>query len=483
VAENAGGSLWETEIDGNEFVRSCHVPITNHRPLLTMTQATSPVSASPPPSPARGAGALPHRILYIDHTAAMGGGEVALLNLVSHLDRSRYVPVVLLLQDGPLRAKLLAAGIETHLYPVAGSVLGARKDSLGLKTLTQFRDVVQAARAVLGVCGWIGRLKVDLIHTNSLKADIIGGLAGRLRRKTVIWHIRDRIDVDYLPTPVVYAFRMLTKFVPSWVIANSGATLSTLRRRSRSSAAIPSGIAFDDSPVWSEDIALNAGGRIGGRTVLRVVHDGTTATPEQVAVALAPRDASSACRSEGPCVALVGRITRWKGQHVFLQAAAWVHRRFPEARFHIVGAALFDEKEYEAEVRELAVKLGVQNYVDFLGFRGDIAQYMGGIELLVHASITGEPFGQVIIEAMASGKPVVATNGGGVPEIVVHGETGLLVPMGNATAMADAICQILADPAAARRIGELGRQRVIEQFTIEHTVEKVQQVYDQLLAK
>ena len=147
--------------------------------------------------------------------------------MVTHLDPSRYVPVVLLLQDGPLRAKLLAAGIETHLYPVAGSVLGARKDALGIKTLMQFRNVLQAGRATLGVGRAIDRLNVDLIHTNSLKADIIGGLAGRLHRKLVVWHVRDRIDVDYLPRPVVYAFRMLTKFVPDWVIANSGATLNT----------------------------------------------------------------------------------------------------------------------------------------------------------------------------------------------------------------------------------------------------------------
>ena len=177
-----------------------------------------------------------------------------------------------------------------------------------------------------------------------------------------------------------------------------------------------------------ERFVLNDGDRIGSRTVLRVVHDGTTAPSEQVIAAMALSATAAPVRSGGPCVALVGRITRWKGQHIFLQAAAWVHRRFPEARFQIVGAALFDEKAYEAEIRELAVKLGVQNYVDFLGFRSDIPQYMAGIDLLVHASITGEPFGQVIIEAMASGKPVVATNGGGVPEIVVHGETGLLVP-------------------------------------------------------
>lgn len=419
------------------------------------------------------------RILFVDHTAAMGGGEIALLNLVKNLDRTQYIPVVLLLQDGPLHAKLLDAGIETHLYAVAGGVLGARKDTLGLRTLMQLRDVRQACGAVFGVAQWIRRLNVDLVHTNSLKADIIGGLAARLCRKTVIWHVRDRIDSDYLPGPVVHAFRVLTKFIPTWVIANSGATLNTLRRRSRSSAAIPSGISID-SP---EGLKWHDGGTIGSRTGVRVVHDGTIAAAELGDALASNQEAGFTSNPASPCVALVGRITRWKGQHIFLQAAAWTHRRFPEARFQIVGAALFDEKEYEAEIRALAVNLGTEGYVEFMGFRSNIPQYMAGIDLLVHASTTGEPFGQVLIEAMSLGKPVVATNGGGVPEIVVHGETGLLVPMDDGVAMAEAICQILADPQTAARMGERGRLRVGEQFTIGHTVEKVQKVYDQLLGE
>ncbi len=419
----------------------------------------------------------PRRVLYIDHTAALGGGEIALLNLVKNLDTSRYVPVVLLLQDGPLRVKLEDAGIETHLYSIAGSVLHARKDTLGVRSLLRLREVHQTLLAVFGVTRRIRRLNVDLVHTNSLKSDIIGGLAARFCRKVVIWHVRDRIDSDYLPSPVVYAFRVLTKFIPTWVIANSGATLNTLRRRSQSSAAIPSGIAIESSRSLDE----HDGDTIGARTGVRVVHDGTVTAPDS-GTGTTTEEQGPVTRCGGPCVALVGRITRWKGQHIFLQAAAWTHRRFPEARFQIVGAALFDEKEYETEVRELAIQLGTQDYVDFLGFRGNIQQYMAGIDLLVHASTTGEPFGQVLIEAMSLGKPVVATNGGGVPEIVVHGETGLLVPMGDPVAMAEAICQMLSDPQAAAQMGERGRLRVGEQFTIAHTVEKVQKVYDQLLA-
>jgi glycosyltransferase involved in cell wall biosynthesis len=337
--------------------------------------------------------------------------------------------------------------------------------------------------SIFKVARFIHAAHVDLIHTNSLKADIIGGLAGRLCGKPVVWHVRDRIDEDYLPLSVVWTFRFLCKFVPSWVIANSGATLNTLRRRSRGSAAIPSGVDVD--MLAPAEMGIRGQELFRGRAGVRVVHDGTISSPALLKAPALPAppaiELTPGIATGEPRITLVGRVARWKGQHIFLQAAAWTLRRFPKARFEIVGAPLFDERDYEEEIHALARRLGIENSVAFLGFRSDIPQYLAGIDLLVHASITGEPFGQVIIEAMAAGKPVVATNGGGVPEIVEHGESGLLVPMGDAGAMAEAICRILEDPAAAAEMGQRGRQCVAERFTVDHTASKVQSVYDDLL--
>ncbi len=99
----------------------------------------------------------------------------------------------------------------------------------------------------------------------------------------------------------------------------------------------------------------------------------------------------------------------------------------------------------------------------------------------MHASTKGEPFGQVIIEGMAAGKPVVATNGGGVPEIVENGRTGILVPMADVEAMAAAICQILSAPVRGHAMGMRARQRVADRFTIEQTAHRVEAVYAELL--
>lgn len=392
--------------------------------------ATSRTSASLP------------RILYVDHTAKLGGGEIALLHLVQHLDRARFVPVVVLGEDGPLRAKLEEAGVETHLLALSSGVTETRKDGLGLSTLLRLRDVAAAGNYVLALRKFIHAQNAAVVHTNSLKSDILGGAAARLAGVPLLWHVRDRIDSDYLPGPVAAGFRRLCRFLPARVVANSHSTLETLTL----GEALPR---------------------------MSVVHDGVLPHP---ALAL-----SKPTVPPVPTIGLVGRIARWKGQHIFLEAAARVHARFPEAKFQIIGAPLFAEQAYEEEIQAQSRTLGLADCVEFLGFRTDVPQLIDGLDILAHASITAEPFGLVIAEGMAAGKPVVATNGGGAREIVADGETGLLVPMGDAEAMASALLQLLEDPEQARRMGERGRERVAAQFSIERTARGMEAVYDNIL--
>src|SRR5882757_8818830 len=119
----------------------------------------------------------PHRVLFVDHTAALGGGEIALLNLVRHLDRTRFTPVVVLFSDGPLRQALIDTGVEVYLLPLNPEVINTRKDSLGGKTLLRLRDVFTTAGFTWRLSRFIREQKIDLVHTNSLKADVIGGFA------------------------------------------------------------------------------------------------------------------------------------------------------------------------------------------------------------------------------------------------------------------------------------------------------------------
>lgn len=381
------------------------------------------------------------RILIFDHTAALGGGEIALLNLVRELQTGPFDVQVLLGAPGPLAVKLAAIGVSPHILRLDPSVGNTRKDSLGAGSLLHLRQMASIIRYARRLARFLRQRKIDVIHTNSLKSDIIGAIAGRLAGVPVIWHVRDRICREYLPLLAVLGFRTLARILPTCLVANSAATMATLPRRKRS----------------------------------HIVHDGVDRLPTLPVTPRVP--------GNHPVIGIVGRIAPWKGQHIFLQAAAEVIKLHPGARFQIVGAPLFSEQEYEQEIRTLARTLGLQDAVEFTGFRSDIPELIQAMDIVVHASIIGEPFGQVVIEAMAAAKPVVATRGGGVPEIVVDGQSGLLVPMGDAHAMANAICAFLENHECACLIGNTARNHVKNYFMIHHVARKMEAIYAALCPK
>jgi len=400
-------------------------------------------------------------ILYLDHTAKISGGEVALLNLIKALDRTRYTPVVVLASGGALVEKLKQDGVETHVIPLPLSVINTRKDVLGLNSLTRLRQAWLCIRYAVKLAVWARMRKVDLIHTNSLKADLYGGLAARLAQIPVLWHVRDRITDGYLPAPVAVAFRWMARTIPQAVVTNSESTLRCLDA--------PRAPAADGQDGVSERASFSR--------QMHVVHDGFD--PEQFKNSLA----ASSSFPERPVVALVGRISPWKGQHIFLEAAAQVRRNFPLARFWIVGAALFEEHEYERGLHEIVARHGLEDTVEFLGFQEDVPRILELSDLVVHASTLGEPFGQVVIEGMAAGRPVIATDGGALPEIIQSGQTGLLVPMGDAGAMAQALEALLSDPARSRAMGIAGQLHARQHFTNRHVARSIEKIYEKVLAR
>ncbi len=391
-------------------------------------------------------------VLFMDHTAAMSGGEIALFQLIESMDVRAYRPVVLLFSDGPLGGRLSDLGIETHIIPLGSKIADKRKDALGGAGIARSMLSAETFGYIRGLRQFLAQLDPDIVHTNSLKADLIGGLAARLARKPLVWHIRDRIAEDYLPRAATRLMRRLCRLVPDRIIANSQATLDTLELPPRMTRPGPGRRGF-------------------------VVHDGMAPTLPR------PHEGNGADAVTGtPKVGLVGRIAPWKGQHVFLDAAAAVHDAYPEVRLLIVGSAMFGEHEYERTLRARCTELGLDGIVEFTGFREDVERIMADLTILVHASTVPEPFGQVVLEGMMAGRPVVATRGGGVTEIVVDGSTGILVPMGDARAMANAITVLLSNPEHARALGAAGRARAETEFTIAKTARKVEAIYDGLLA-
>jgi glycosyltransferase involved in cell wall biosynthesis len=382
------------------------------------------------------------RVLYLDHTARLSGAELALARLLGALDRTRVEPIVALAEDGPLYELLVRHSIDTHVLPLHERLRNVRKGSLGLVgVLRQIRSLGTLWRYSQRIGRFAREKSVDLIYTNSLKSDVYGALAARFAGVPLIWHMHDRIDERYLPAAAAWLVRLLARSLPSCVVANSASTLEALNLGDRKRAAIiASGL-----------------------------------TREHIERSWVPQRSHAV-----PQIGIVGRIAPWKGQDVFLEAAALLLRKGIAAHFRIAGSALFGEESYERELYRLAQELEIRKHVEFLGF-SDIPVFLRSLDILVHASKIPEPFGQVIIEGMGAELPVVATDGGGPREIIENGRTGLLVPMGDATALAEALAGLITQPERAHSLAAAGRRHVLEHFTIEKSARRSEVLYEELM--
>src|SRR5207247_2049140 len=190
-----------------------------------------------------------------------------------------------------------------------------------------------------------------------------------------------------------------------------------------------------------------------------------------------PRQPSQALRKSlaltrsGPVVMSVGRFVRYKGYEYLLEAALLVRQAMPGVHWVLVGDGEL-KRELENQVR----LLGLEAQVHFTGWRENITELLALCDLFVLPSL-GEHFGRVLIEAMAMAKAIVATDSGGVPEVVIDGETGLLVPPADATPLAEAVIKLLRNPALDSRLGKAGLQRVEHEFSMTRHVRAVEALY------
>jgi glycosyltransferase involved in cell wall biosynthesis len=378
------------------------------------------------------------RVVFLDHVARLSGGEIALLRLLPALAQDIDVHVILG-EEGPLVDRLGVEGISVEVLPLAPAVRDLRKDTLRPRRF----DPMAAARLAPYVVRLARRIRdsrADLVHTNSLKAALYGGAAGRLARVPVVWHVRDRIAEDYLPHNAVLLVRAAARVLPTAVVANSQATLATLP------PLRPARVVYN--PIVPDSVGQH----------------GTTA----------------ARSDDFTTVGIVGRLAPWKGQHVFLGAFAKAFRGTP-VRGRVIGSALFGEDAYEQRLREQVERLGIAGQIEFLGFREDVQVELGELDALVHCSVIPEPFGQAVLEGMAAGIPVVAANAGGPAELITDGLNGILTRPGDADELAEALRRLASDAALRKELGNEAVSRSMA-FTPERTAEKVLAVYQEVLS-
>lgn len=359
---------------------------------------------------------------------ARGGLAKHVSALVAGLEAGGYEVGVVCEPGGPI-----AEAARARRLPVFPLALGRGWGPLG---------ALQVAHAV-------GEMRAQIVHTHSFRAGVTGALAMPLARQgRLVATIH-----NYLPGSDSMQPRRRRE---AWA-------LRALCRRASRIITVSETLGRDLETAWPE---------ASGRWV---------AIPNGVDLQGAePRPPAEVRRelglpAAGPLVGMIARLAPQKGIPEFLKAAQWVCERRPEVHFALAGQGPLRE-----EAERLRADLGLERRLTLVGEVDSPRGFAGALAALVVAS-TSEGSSLAAMEAMAAGRPVVATAVGGVPEVVADGETGLLIPPGDAEALAAAVEALLADPERAAEMGERGRRRAAERFDVRLMLARTKAVYGDVL--
>jgi glycosyltransferase involved in cell wall biosynthesis len=347
-------------------------------------------------------------------------------------------------------AGLRARGHDARLVALPGSVLAARAPARGIPlTEVAMRGDVDAI-AVTQLSSLVRRVQPHVVVPNLDREIRLCVAAIHAARALPPRPARPRLIPrrgSEFPLKDKRHYRIVYTQEIDRVIVNSEATLHTMMR---------------DAPWFSESKAV-------------VIYNGIDLAP--YAALAARRDEMRAklrrtieAPESAPVFSLAGELHERKQQRVVIEAWPKVLERYPEARVLFVG-----DGEDRAALEAVIAERYLGDYVRIMGFRSDVPEILAGSDALLLPSRV-EGFGYVLVEAMATAIPCIASGVSSIPEIVRDGETGILHPVGDSRALADAIGRVLSDPAAARAMGEAGRRRAEESFTLERMLDRVEQV-------
>jgi glycosyltransferase involved in cell wall biosynthesis len=403
------------------------------------------------------------RILYVEKPTSVGGSVISLYELVRGLDKSRYEPTVLFHGPNPYREQFRALGIKvitlSNQSPAATPAAGSTRDiaaclsrhSDGLASAYRAaRQFYLAARRDWPLARRVARLikdqAIDLVHhNNGLSRNRDTVIAARLAGASQVCHVRMLRDLALVD-------RYVTRFVDCFVYISRA-----VRDRYRDQ-----GIPAGQGQIVYNPVNVEAFAQSNHTAELRAE------------LGLADQDRM---------ISNVGRLDWWKGHDDFVRAMAEVVRVQSNARAVIVGTsdAKPQNQAYYQHIRRLVQELGLADHVIFTGYRSDVPRIMAASDIVVHSASEPEPFGRVVVEGMAAGRPVIATAAGGVLDIIEDQVNGLLVPPKNAERMSEAIQWLLQNQAQARAMGQRAQQCARDRFSVEQHVQAVQRVYQKVL--
>ena len=394
------------------------------------------------------------KILYVDNGVSFGGAIISISHLVRHLDPNMFVPIIVsemdnqvLLQHVPNHVKMYK--IKHWINYDKWSRINSFAEMFRYRTLKRifilacmipriFTDIIYFVRFL-----WVCLLeKPDIIHVNNGFDIEEAYLAAGLMSIPCIVHMRGQSGVSSLrklisKLPAIYI--SVSKWIESWLVREWGVPQDKI-------LVIGDPVFF---PVYS------------GRDVKSIY-------------SVSPTDR---------CFGIFGRVIPWKGQEFFVKAAIEVLNKYPYAKAFVVGDAADGTAEYFDQIKKIAKDSPVGDRIFFTGYISNVSEYYQMMDIVVHASITPEPFGMVINEAMFYGVPVIASNEGGPLDIIDDGVNGLLIKPGDPVFLEEAINKLLFDDLLRVEMGRRAREKIIMKYDVIPYTEKMEKLYRKIGTK
>ena len=369
------------------------------------------------------------KILYIITSSGIGGAERILYYTATGLDYNKYdISICSLKKKGEIAGDLEKQGIE-----VCCLHLGGRERFLGW---------LSSIITLIWLFPYLIRIRPTIVHSFLFRANILARIAGYL---TGVPIVISSVRVMGGEKRYFHYIEKITSFMVDHYVAVSESVKRYIIDKSKISAEKIS-VIYNGVNIKSQDD----------------LHEQNVRMPFKI-------------EDEDRILMTVGRLHEQKGHYYLVKAISKVQKEFPKVKLLVIG-----EGEEENNLKKLVKSLDLTNEVIFIGLSSDIEEILPMAELFLLPSLW-EGLPNVLLEAMAAGKPVIATEVGGVPELVIHGETGMLVPHKDSDALACAIADLLKNRLKARRMGETGRIRAEEHFSIQKMIEKTESLYQELL--
>jgi len=368
------------------------------------------------------------RLLTISPISEIGGSDITLLRLLRNLDKNEYEILHLMPYPGPLIDEFRSAGIRVEIIDMPRIRL-FKNPLQYIIVLLKFFPTVFKIKKIIEDC------KIDLVCTFSMSS-LYGALAAKLANRPHVLFANEYLAVLRL---VSHYFYLLSEKV---ICCSS--IVSTMFKKSNKIMVIPPGIDLHEfsAQVSNDKVRQDLG-------------------------------------VNGNLVSMVTRLAPWKGVEIFIKAASYVK---VNTKFAIFAQPVMGKERYLFKLEKLIQKLGLQDRVLIkAGGNKDIAQVMAASDIIVHASLRPEPFGLVIIEAMAMQKPIIASRLGAPLEIISDGVDGKLIEPGNPKALAAAISTLLENHALALEMGLYARKKVTRNFDIQNFVHSLDIIFKTIL--